>query len=178
MKPHTADEKWWIQFPPSTVFNALNLLSDHDAQAEAIERARRERYEQLTVLIDWLERIPALTRDDILRPPKADQVVPPTEIKRFVVLYAAVLSALRSGYLRDELEAWAPRLLTKFDAIREQAFTRVKSRRAVLLAQLEHAAGEAAGESLRKRLTRSIKNAAAHEPIDLGSFAEFADVDS
>ena len=60
-------------------------------------------------------------------------------------------------------------------AARDEALSKAKSTRAILVAALENAFGDARKETPEERFDRSIRAAQDAEPVYLGSFAQYAD---
>lgn len=172
----TGFDTWAKKYPPSTVFGAVDLgfLGFQPAPTEPPPERVAEVQDLLADIVVMIEKVakadPAALADG---EPRVQ--VDEAGMKRVILFFSSFAEMIETGVLEDTLSKWTPKLLPRFRAVRADGYKAMRRIRAVMVASLANEQGAAGGESLDERLTRSVEQAKAEEPVYLGSFAKFAE---
>jgi hypothetical protein len=172
-KPHSNESKTtrWPsleKLPPSVVFlRTAAFMQDDDGEAEQLQSAQG-----LLELVEWSAEHANVR--EFVEPTEPLVKTTREQTQRALVSFSTMISLLEHGALEQALVT-SPGLLGRFRMVRDTALTKLKAVRSVMVSALENEAGAARKESPEERLRRSIAIAKTEAPIDVGSFAAYAD---
>jgi hypothetical protein len=149
--------------PPSTIFA-------HVADEAAAER--RAHLEELVRVVEGarLINLPGF----VGHASNSTETTDRAEAQEMVAKMAALISFVEYGPWEHRIERHASDLLVRYRAARDEALSKLKSARAILIAGLQNVDGAERGETVDERLDRTIAAAKEEPPIYVGSFAQHA----
>jgi hypothetical protein len=155
---------------PSIVFARTAALMPEEDGGE-IER--RKAAQQVLELVEWSAAHANLR--EFVEPAEPLVRTSREDIERVVVSFATMISVIEYGALARALVT-SPDLAKRFQAVRDTALVKLKGTRAILVAALENDDGAKRNETPEQRLQRSIETAKTEAPLDIGSFASYAEL--
>lgn len=172
LKQKTGEWRSLEGLPPSIVFSrTAAFMQDEEGHVRDVAD-RLKTAQQLLELIEWTAEHANLR--EFVEPTQPLVRTTREQVQLVLVSLATMISLVEYGALEHALAA-LPDLLGRFRAVRETALVKLKATRAVMIASLENEAGAARNETPEERLRRSIARAKSEAPIDVGSFASYAD---